>query len=111
MRLKFPPSIFLRRLSAGQESGTGAPRLRDQAATKRKAGQLLKAMEKQKPGDYRKRSPTTTVSPTLSELGISKKREEPFPVNVYAKRTGWVKVSQWLNLQSRLMSISSLLER
>ena len=37
----------------------------------RRAGQILKETEKQKPGDY-KRSKATTVPPTLKEIGITK---------------------------------------
>ena len=40
----------------------------------RKTGEYLSGMEKQQPGEHRekKRSPNSILTPTLSELGISK---------------------------------------
>lgn len=38
----------------------------------RRAGELLKDTEKQKPGQYQQRSQAITVAPTLSEIGITK---------------------------------------
>ncbi len=48
----------------------------------RKAGKLLKGMERQKPGQYQQKSHGVTLTPKLAEIGVTKKQSSRWQQHV-----------------------------
>ena len=62
--------VYARQAGLGLDAQNHAAEIKLRA--ERRAGELLRDMEKQAPGDYRKRYPADTVPPTLEEVGVTR---------------------------------------
>ncbi len=73
--------LYYRQQEGGLEMQNNAADIKLRA--ERRAGELLKGMEKQGPGDY-KRSHDVTVSPKLSDIGISRMQSSRWQMSYFS---------------------------